>query len=112
MDKIRQSYIYAGLAIFFWSTVPTAFKIGLGELDILPMLTIAVLTSTLILFIIVLAGNKVALIRKTTGKESNLVYLTPFISLVFVHFIFHEPVYYTIPTGLLLIISGILNNYF
>jgi drug/metabolite transporter (DMT)-like permease len=44
----------------------------------------------------------------TTDKVSNLVYLAPFISLVFVHFILHEPVYYTTPAGLLLIISGIL----
>jgi drug/metabolite transporter (DMT)-like permease len=44
----------------------------------------------------------------TTDKISNLVYLAPFISLVFIHFILHEPVYYTTPAGLLLIISGIL----
>lgn len=44
----------------------------------------------------------------TTDKVSNLVYLAPFLSLIFVHFILHEPVYYTTPAGLLLIISGIL----
>ena len=44
----------------------------------------------------------------TTDKVSNLVYLAPFLSLVFVYFILHEPVYYTTPAGLLLIISGIL----
>jgi drug/metabolite transporter (DMT)-like permease len=43
----------------------------------------------------------------TTAKISNLVYLAPFISLIFVHFILHEPVYYTTPIGLVLIISGI-----
>jgi drug/metabolite transporter (DMT)-like permease len=69
MDKSRQSYIYAGLAIFFWSTVPTAFKISLGELDILPMLTIAAFTSAIVLLIVVLAGNKGDLVKKTTGKE-------------------------------------------
>ena len=69
LNKNQQSYIYAGLAIFFWSTVPTAFKISLGELDILPMLTIASLTSTLILLIVVLAGKKTYLLRITTPKE-------------------------------------------
>jgi drug/metabolite transporter (DMT)-like permease len=44
----------------------------------------------------------------TTAKVSNLVYIAPFLSLVFVHFILHEPVYYTTPVGLVLIISGIL----
>jgi drug/metabolite transporter (DMT)-like permease len=69
MDKSRQSYIYAGLAIFFWSTIPTAFKISLGELDILPMLTIASLTSTIVLLIIVLAGKKAHLVRLTSRNE-------------------------------------------
>jgi drug/metabolite transporter (DMT)-like permease len=44
----------------------------------------------------------------TTDKVSNLVYLAPFLSLIFVHFILHEPIFYTTPAGLLLIISGIL----
>jgi drug/metabolite transporter (DMT)-like permease len=44
---------------------------------------------------------------KTTDKVSNLVYLAPFFSLILLHFIIHEPVYYTTPVGLLLIISGI-----
>ena len=83
MDRTRQSYIYAGLAIFFWSTVPTAFKISLGELDILPMLTIAALTSTLVLLIVVLAGNKTDLIRKSTAKEllnsALLGFINPFL---------------------------------
>jgi drug/metabolite transporter (DMT)-like permease len=83
MDKTRQSYIYAGLAIFFWSTVPTAFKISLGELDILPMVTIASLTSAMVLLIVVLAGNKTDLIRKTTGKEllssAILGFINPFL---------------------------------
>jgi drug/metabolite transporter (DMT)-like permease len=49
---------------------------------------------------------------KTTDKVSNLVYLAPFLSLIFLHFIIHEPVYYTTPLGLLLIISGIfVQNY-
>ncbi len=69
MDKNRQSYIYAGLAVLFWSTVPTAFKISLAEMDILPMLTIASITSALVLFIIVLAGKKLYLIRLSSRKE-------------------------------------------
>jgi uncharacterized membrane protein len=43
----------------------------------------------------------------TTAIVSNLVYLAPFLSLVFVHYFLHEPVYYTTPLGLVLIISGI-----
>jgi drug/metabolite transporter (DMT)-like permease len=83
MNRTRQSYLYAGLAILFWSTVPTAFKISLGELGILPMLTIAAITSTTVLLIIVLAGNKTDLIRKTTGRElfnsALLGFINPFL---------------------------------
>jgi len=69
MNKSRQSYIYAGLAILFWSTVPTAFKISLGELDILPMLTIACITSTLALFAIILISGKSGLILKNSARD-------------------------------------------
>lgn len=69
MDKTRQSYIYAGLAVLFWSTIPTVFKIGLGELDVLIMLTIATVTSTVVMFIIVLSSGKFELVIKATRKE-------------------------------------------
>ena len=83
MERTRLSYIYAALAILFWSTVPTAFKITLGELDILPMLTIASFTSALVLLIVVLSGKKLNLIRKSTGKEllnsAILGFINPFL---------------------------------
>jgi drug/metabolite transporter (DMT)-like permease len=69
MSRSKLSYIYAGLAVLFWSTIPTVFKLGLNELDVLPMLTIATLTSTVVLLCIVLAGGKLSLIWKTTGRE-------------------------------------------
>lgn len=69
MIKSRQPYLYALLAILFWSTVPTAFKIGLNELDILPMLTIASLTSAAVLFIILIASGKSGLLAVTGPKE-------------------------------------------
>jgi len=43
----------------------------------------------------------------TTAQVSNLVYLAPFLSMIFIHFFLHEPVYYTTPLGLILTISGI-----
>jgi drug/metabolite transporter (DMT)-like permease len=69
MTKTRLSYIYAGLAVFFWSTIPTVFKIGLGELDVITMLTIATITSTVVMFIIVISGGKLELVIKATRKE-------------------------------------------
>jgi drug/metabolite transporter (DMT)-like permease len=69
MERTRQSYIYALLAIFFWATVPTAFKISLGELSVLHMLAIASFTSTTVLFIILAAGGKTGQIKNAAGKE-------------------------------------------
>jgi drug/metabolite transporter (DMT)-like permease len=83
MNQIRKSYLYASLAILFWSTVPTAFKISLGELEVLPMLTLATYTSTLVLLIVVLAGKKTDLLKKTTPRElagsAILGFINPFI---------------------------------
>ena len=69
MENANKSYIYAGLAVFFWSTVPTAFKICLGELSILPMLTIASVTSAFVLFVIILLTGKTGLLFKNSGRD-------------------------------------------
>jgi drug/metabolite transporter (DMT)-like permease len=96
MDRTKQSYIYAGLAVFFWSTIPTVFKIGLGELDVLTMLTIATFTSTLVLFIILIAGNKFELLRKTTGKDLLISALLGFIN-PFIYYIILLKAYKLLP---------------
>jgi len=83
MNKTRQSYIYAGLAIFFWSTIPTVFKISLGELDVLTMLTLAALTSMLVLLIVVVSSGKWSLIRENSRKDllnsAILGFINPFL---------------------------------
>jgi drug/metabolite transporter (DMT)-like permease len=83
VERSQKSYFYAGLAILFWSTIPTAFKISLGEMSILPMLTIASLTSTLILLVVVLYGKNFHLILISTPKEliysASLGFINPFI---------------------------------
>ncbi len=47
-------------------------------------------------------------LAETTDKVSNLVYFAPFISLILLHFIIDEPVYFTTPLGLLLIIGSVM----
>jgi drug/metabolite transporter (DMT)-like permease len=42
------------------------------------------------------------------AKIANLIYLTPFLSLVFIHFILGEAIYLTTILGLFFIISAIL----
>ncbi|NLA48248.1 MAG: EamA/RhaT family transporter, partial [Bacteroidales bacterium] len=69
MNRSRQSYMFALLAIFFWSTIPTAFKVCLGELGIIPMLTLASVTSVLTLLAILISEKKTGLITGSTRKE-------------------------------------------
>jgi drug/metabolite transporter (DMT)-like permease len=47
-------------------------------------------------------------LSKTTAMISNLIYLSPFISLVLIHFIVGETIFISTITGLILIVSGIL----
>jgi len=86
MEKSRQSYIYALIAVFFWSTIPTAFKICLNELEILPMLTIASFTSAISLFLILAFEKKIQLIGKSTVSEiissAVLGLINPFIDYI------------------------------
>jgi drug/metabolite transporter (DMT)-like permease len=69
MNPNRQSYLFAGLAILLWSSIPTAFKICLNELNILPMLTIASITSTIVLFKILISDHKLSLLKNSSAKD-------------------------------------------
>jgi len=44
----------------------------------------------------------------TTAKVTNLIYLSPFTSLIFIHFIVGEKILISTITGLVLIIAGIV----
>jgi drug/metabolite transporter (DMT)-like permease len=66
MNSTGRSYLYGILAILFWATIPTAFKLCLARLEILPMLTIASVASAAAIFIIIVAGNKLPLLKKNT----------------------------------------------
>ena len=96
MKKSRQPYIYALLAVFFWSTIPTAFKICLAELDILPMLTIAALTSAISLFLILAFEKKIHLIGESTARE---IISSAFLGLInpFIYYIILLKAYQLLP---------------
>lgn len=47
-------------------------------------------------------------LSSTTDKVSNLIFIIPFISLIFIHFLLGEKIHMTTVYGLLLVISGIL----
>lgn len=47
-------------------------------------------------------------LTNSTDKISNLIYIAPFLSLFFIHYIAGEKIYYTTPFGLTLVIAGII----
>jgi drug/metabolite transporter (DMT)-like permease len=47
-------------------------------------------------------------LSKSTAKTANLIYITPFLSLVFIHFILKEEIFITSIIGLILIVLGII----
>jgi drug/metabolite transporter (DMT)-like permease len=58
----RAAYGYAGLTVLLWSTVATAFKLGLAEVGVLPLLFHASLVSTLALLVAVALQGKLRLL--------------------------------------------------
>ena len=58
MSNQHRAYLYAGIAIFFWSTIASAFKIGLQEIDLVQFLFFATWTSFLILLVINIYSGK------------------------------------------------------
>ncbi|HAQ19387.1 MAG TPA: EamA family transporter [Prolixibacteraceae bacterium] len=90
--------VYLLIAAFFFTDfhfpglkgIPAAIYIGLFELGI-----------TYILWM------KAMQLSENNAKTGNLIFLSPFLSLVFIHFILGEKIFFTTFIGLAFIISGI-----
>lgn len=52
MNNSQSAYLYAGITVLLWSTVATAFKLALRELDTLQLLLTAALSSSAVLLLI------------------------------------------------------------
>ncbi len=91
-------FLYLLITAFFFTDfsfpepkgIPAAVYIGLFELGI-----------TYILWM------KAMHLSENNAKTGNLIFLSPFLSLVFIHFILGETIFYTTFIGLAFIISGI-----
>ncbi|MEN8201936.1 MAG: DMT family transporter [Bacteroidota bacterium] len=65
----RKAYFFAILAVLFWSTSPTAFKLGLKYQDTYQLLAGASLASVCILGIIILIQGKPGQLKNLTWKD-------------------------------------------
>ena len=88
MNTQQKATIFALTAIFFWSTVATAFKIALRTVNFMHLLLYAGIISCIILFIILLFEKKIKLLRITSLKDIRnsllLSILNPFLYYLFV----------------------------
>jgi drug/metabolite transporter (DMT)-like permease len=65
----RKAFLYALLAVLFWSTIPTAFKLGLAHSSTFQLLTGATLVSTLTLGILTTVRGKLTSLLTYTKKD-------------------------------------------
>lgn len=63
------AYMYALLAVVFWSTAASAFKLTLEHIDFIAILFVATFTSCVALFMILWVQGNVCLLRLTTRDE-------------------------------------------
>jgi len=68
-SSARKAYVFAILAVLFWSTSPTAFKLGLRHVDTWQLLTGATLSSTLVLGIMTLLRGNLSSLKSFTRKD-------------------------------------------
>jgi drug/metabolite transporter (DMT)-like permease len=74
MKVNTQSYIYALFAVLLWSTVATAFKIALNEINVVQLLTFSTGLSTLVLTIIMVLSKRFVLLKSIPKRSFfNLV---------------------------------------
>ncbi len=64
-----KAYIFAGLAVLFWSTASSAFKLTLDHINFIQIVFIATLTSCLALFSVLLLQGNLNLLRVSTRDE-------------------------------------------
>ena len=83
METQRQAYTYAIIAVLFWSTVASAFKVSLRYVDFLQLLFYSSFVSILIFFLILLIQNKIHILKSYSGKDylksALLGFLNPFV---------------------------------
>ncbi len=69
MNKTYKPYLFALLAIMFWSTAAVAFKIALKHMDFIQLLFFSSLTSFLILLLILIAKKEFKILISYTKKQ-------------------------------------------
>jgi drug/metabolite transporter (DMT)-like permease len=82
-ERQRRAYTYALVSVLLWSTVASAFKLGLRQLSPDALLFWSALASTVVLGLALLRSGKLQSLRATTRKDALrsilLGFLNPFL---------------------------------
>ena len=69
MDRTNKSYLFAGLSVLFWSTVATAFKLALRDLDFIQLIFYASGVTLFILFLFLIFQGKLGEVFRQTPMQ-------------------------------------------
>ena len=69
MTNQKKAYLYAGIAVFFWSTVASAFKVGLQHINFVQFLFFASWTSLIVLFLVNLLRGRLNQLKSLEKKD-------------------------------------------
>jgi len=83
MTNKTKAYLLALTVVLFWSTVASAFKLSLRYLTVIELLLYSTFFSAVVLFVILAAQGRIALLKTLTGKDylfsALLGFLNPFL---------------------------------
>ncbi len=100
--RLFYNFLFAVIFIFVTTVIYSSLSISIYGLISAVYIGMFEMAFTYVLWL------KALQLSRTTTKIINLIFLTPFVSLIFIHFILHENIYYTTIVGLVLIIVGII----
>ncbi len=80
LNNQSKAYLFAGIAIFFWSTVASAFKLSLEHLEPIQLVLYSTLFSICVLFILVLYQGKLNLIKSFSRDDLKKYALLGFLN--------------------------------
>lgn len=84
MKSTNKALLYAGLAVFFWSTVATAFKLALREYDFIQLIFYCSAVTVVLLFFVLVLQKKTGLIFQQTPRQwLNSVFMGAFNPLLY-----------------------------
>jgi drug/metabolite transporter (DMT)-like permease len=69
VNQNKKAYLFAGLAVLFWSTVATSFKLALRGYDFIQLIFYVSAVSVALLFVFIVVQRKVKLIFKQSRKK-------------------------------------------